>query len=86
MLKAKVHPANVFDLNGIKLLLEGTRERFSRISHLWMDGGYNGRGKGEDRVEKELGLTAQSSDVLRVPATCGSRKARRSTGRESVSS
>ena len=58
VLKAKVHPANVFDRNGIKSLLEGARERLSRISHLWMDGGYNGRGKGEDRVEKELGLTA----------------------------
>ncbi len=64
VLKAKVHPANVFDRDGIKPLLERVRECFQRLSHLWLDAGYNGKGKGKDWVEKELGLTAQ---VVRRP-------------------
>ncbi|HEX2742257.1 MAG TPA: IS5 family transposase [Rubrobacter sp.] len=64
VLKAKVHAANVFDRDGIKPLLERVRERFQRLSHLWLDGGYNGKGKGKDWVEKELGLWAQ---VVRRP-------------------
>jgi hypothetical protein len=59
-----VHPANVFDRDGIKSLLECVRERFQRLSQLWLDAGYNGKGKGKDWVEKELGLTAQ---VVRHP-------------------
>jgi putative transposase len=64
VLKAKVHPANVMDRDGIKPLLERVREHFRRLSHLWLDAGYNGKGKGKDWVEKELGLTAQ---VVRRP-------------------
>ena len=40
VLKAKVHPANVFDRDGIRSLLEHVRERFQRLSHLWLDAGY----------------------------------------------
>jgi putative transposase len=54
VLKAKVHPANVFDRDGIKPLLGRVRERFQRLSHLWLDAGYNGKGKGKDWVDKEL--------------------------------
>lgn len=43
LLKAKVHAANIMDRDGIKLLLEGVRERFPRLSHLWLDAGYNGK-------------------------------------------
>lgn len=64
LLKAKVHAANIMDRDGIKLLLEGVRERFPRLSHLWLDAGYNGKGKGKDWVEKELGLTAE---IVRHP-------------------
>jgi len=64
VLKAKVHPANVMDRDGIKPLLERVREHFRGLSHLWLDAGYNGKGKGKDWVEKELGLTAQ---VVRRP-------------------
>ena len=46
VLKAKVHPANVIDrFDGIKPLLERVRELFERLSHLWLDAGYNGKGK-----------------------------------------
>ena len=64
VLKAKVHPANVFDRDGIKPLLERVQERFQRLSHLWLDAAYNGKDKGKDWVEKELGLRAQ---VVRHP-------------------
>jgi putative transposase len=59
VLKAKVQPANVMDRDGIKPLMERVREHFRRLSHLWLDAGYNGKGKGKDRVEKDLGLTTQ---------------------------
>ena len=40
-------------------MLEGTKELFPRLSHLWLDAGYNGKDKGKDWVEKTLGWTAQ---------------------------
>jgi len=48
LLRAKVHAANVIDRDGIKRLLEGVSERFPRLSHLWLDVGYNGKEKGKD--------------------------------------
>jgi putative transposase len=57
VLKAKVHSAKVPDQDGIKLLLKGVREHLPRLSHLWVDAGYQGRGK--DWVEKVLGLSVE---------------------------
>src|SRR3954454_9273756 len=45
VLKAKVHSARVPDQDGIRLLLESARTRLSRLKHLWVDAGYQGRGK-----------------------------------------
>jgi putative transposase len=45
VLEAKVHSAKVADEDGIRLLLESARERFGRLSHLWVDAGYQGRGR-----------------------------------------
>jgi putative transposase len=64
LLKAKVHAAKVMDRDGIKPLLEGVREMFPRLSHLWLDAGYNGEGKGADWMQKTLGLAAQ---IVRHP-------------------
>ena len=64
VLKAKVQAASVMDRDGIKPLLERVGGLFPRLSHLWLDAGYNGRGKGKDWVEKTLGLTAQ---IVRHP-------------------
>ena len=64
VLKAKVHSAKVMDRDGIKILLEPAGECFSHLSHLWLDAGYNGQGKGADWVEKALGWTAQ---IVRHP-------------------
>lgn len=72
LLKAKVHGANVFDRDGIKPLLEGAKELFPRMRHLWLDVGYNGKDKGADWVEKVLGWSAQivkrPRRWVRVPA------------------
>jgi putative transposase len=40
VLKAKVHVANMVDQEGIKPLLDGAKELFPRLSHLWLDAGY----------------------------------------------
>src|SRR5215210_1102582 len=57
LLKGKVHSAKVPDQDGIKLLLKGVRDRLPHLSHLWVDAGYQGRGK--DWVEKELDLSVE---------------------------
>ena len=84
VLKAKVHSAKVPDQDGIKLLLRTARERLPRLSHLWVDAGYQGRGK--EWVEQELGLSVEV--VHRTPkptsektARSGRWRAERLTGR-----
>ena len=64
VLKAKVHSAKVQDREGIKALLELAPEHLPRLSHLWMDAGYTGEGKGADWVQRVLGWTAQ---IVRHP-------------------
>ena len=44
-MKAKVHSAKVPDQDGIRLLLKGVGSRLPRLSYLWVDAGYQGRGK-----------------------------------------
>lgn len=62
VLKAKVHSAKVPDQDGIGLLLESARSGLSRLKHLWLDAGYEGRGK--RWVEEILGL---SVEIVRKP-------------------
>jgi putative transposase len=62
VLKAKVHSAKVPDQDGLRLLLEPMRERLPRLKHLWLDAGYEGRGK--RWAEEVLGL---SVEVVRKP-------------------
>ncbi len=66
VLKARVHSAEIQDRDGIKLLLEvAARNRLpERLSHLWLDAGYTGEGKGADWVQKVLGWTAE---IVRHP-------------------
>ncbi len=49
------------DRDGVELLLEPTKdkERFPRLSHVWLDGGYKGEDKGKEWIEKGLGWTAE---------------------------
>jgi len=44
VLEARVHSARVPDADGIRLLLEPMQGRLGRLSHLWVDAGYQGRG------------------------------------------
>ena len=64
VLRAKVHSARIQDREGIKILLELAPDHLPRLSHLWMDAGYTGQGKGADWVERALGWTAE---IVRHP-------------------
>ena len=64
VVEARVHSAKVPDQDGIKRFLEGADAEFPRIGQVWLDAGYRGEGKGGDRVEKELG---RSAEVVRHP-------------------
>ena len=57
VLRVKVYSAKVPDQDGIKLLLKAARERLPRLSHLWVDAGYQSRGK--EWAEQELGLSVE---------------------------
>src|SRR5918996_3241179 len=63
MLKVKVHSAKVPDQDGLRLLLQSARCGLSGLKHLWLDAGYEGRGK--RWAEEVLGL---SVEVVRKPA------------------
>jgi putative transposase len=41
-----VHPANVADRDGAKLVFGGVAEAFPRLKHVWADGGYQGSLRG----------------------------------------
>jgi putative transposase len=62
VLEAKVHSARVPDADGIGLLLEPVQGRFVRLSQLWVEAGYQGRGT--RWAEEALGL---SVEVVRKP-------------------
>jgi putative transposase len=62
VLQARVHNAKVPDEDGIRLLLDPARECLPRLSHLWVDAGYQGRGR--RWAEEVLGL---SVEVVRKP-------------------
>src|SRR5215210_7492602 len=89
LLKVKVHSAKVPDQDGLRLLLQSARAALSRLKHLWLHAGYDGRGR--RWAEEGLGL---SVEVVRKPPKpmCrrrlrrfghrnGPRRARRSTGK-----
>ncbi len=63
VMKAKeVHSAKVPDQDGLKLLLEAAQAEVSHLKHLWLDAGYEGRGK--RWAQEVLGL---SVEVVRKP-------------------
>jgi putative transposase len=57
LMKVRVHSAKVPDADGIRLLLEEVRGRPGRLSHLWVDAGYQGRGK--RWAEEILGVSVE---------------------------
>jgi putative transposase len=90
LLKVKVHSAKVPDQDGLRLLLRSARCGLSGLKHLWLDAGYEGRGK--RWAEEVLGLNVE---VVRKPPKpipekvaqkiwaqeWAPRRARRSTGK-----
>jgi putative transposase len=63
LLKARVHSAKVPDQDGLRLLLESAQSVLSRLKHLWLDAGYEGRGR--RWAEEALGI---SVEIVRKPA------------------
>ena len=57
LVEVRVHSAKVRDQDGVRRLLEPARGLLPRLSHLWVDAGYRGRGK--YRVEERLGLEVE---------------------------
>jgi len=62
VLKAKVHSAKIPEQDGLRMLLESARSGLSRLKHLWLDAGYEGRGK--RWAEEAMGLSVQ---IVRKP-------------------
>ena len=63
VLEARVHSARVPEQDGIRLLLDPARGRLpKRLSHLWVDAGYQGRAR--RWAEDVLGV---SVEVVRKP-------------------
>ena len=62
LLKARVHSAKVPDQDGLRLLLQTAPSGLSHLSHLWLDAGYEGRGR--RWAEEVMGL---SVEVVRKP-------------------
>jgi hypothetical protein len=92
VLQAKVHSAKVPDQDGIRLLLEQVRGRCARLSHLWVDAGYQGRGR--KWIEEVMGLSVEvvrkppkpvPEKVARSGPGSGPRMARRWTGKVDAS-
>ena len=70
LLAVTVQPANLMDRDGVKLLLPPAtiRTRFPRMRHVWLDSGYNGKGKGREWIEQTLGWSAQIVAHRRRPS------------------
>ena len=57
VVEARVHSAKVPDQDGIRRLLDPVRSRLPRLSYLWVDAGYRGRGK--EWAEEVLGVEVE---------------------------
>src|SRR5262245_46253824 len=60
VLRAVVHPADIRDRDGVKLVLHAPiRRDFPRLRHVWLESAATGKGKGNDGIEQTLGWTVQ---------------------------
>jgi putative transposase len=57
LLKVVVHPANLQDREGAKLVLAGLQRRFPRLRHLWADQAYTGPIL--DWIKEQVGWTVE---------------------------
>ena len=58
VMKVKVHPANLADRDGVRMLLKEATEIFPNLRHLWADAGYRGKALREWITER-LGLSLE---------------------------
>jgi putative transposase len=77
LLKAKVHSAKIPDQDGLRLLLQSARTGLSRLKHLWLEAGYEGRGR--RWAEEAMGL---SVEVVRKPKKPAQEEVMRAWARE----
>jgi putative transposase len=60
VLTVSVHSAGIMDRDVVKLqLADPVPAQFPRLSHVWLDAGSKGRGKGKDWIESTLGWRAE---------------------------
>lgn len=71
LINVVVHPANIADRDGAKLVFGGVAERFPRLEHVWADGGYQGglRGWLGEHFRIRLEIVKKPSRWVRVPET-----------------
>jgi hypothetical protein len=96
VLEVEIHGANVPDQDGIGLLLDGSsvRHGLPRLSHPWLEAGYQGRGKGWAENVPGLSVEVVRKPPKPVPEKTwprsgrrnGPKEAKRSTGRGSCRS
>jgi len=65
VLKAKLHSAKIPEQDGLKMLLGSARAGVSYLKHLWLEAGYEGRGK--RRWAQEVALSLRVEEVARKP-------------------
>ncbi len=65
-LKAKVHSAKIPDQDCLKMMLKSARAGVSRLKRLWLDAGYEGKGK-KWAGDGPLGLAWRPCASLRSP-------------------
>jgi putative transposase len=62
VLRANVHAASIQDRTAVPQVLDGVKQAFWRLAHVWLDQGYTGSGK--EWIEQELGWTVE---IVRHP-------------------
>lgn len=58
VMNAKVHPADLADRDGARILLDGVQDSFPSLRHLWADAGYRGKALRE-WITGKLGLSLE---------------------------
>jgi hypothetical protein len=66
VMPAKVHSAAVMDRDGVELLPEQSlKGELPGMKQVWLDGGYEGEGKGEQWIKQHIG---RSAETVRPPS------------------
>lgn len=65
MLEAVVHPANIQDRDGAKLVFERAKDKYPDLELIWADGGYRGKliEWTKDNCEWTLEIVKRNDDV-----------------------